>query len=352
MSVVGLWHRLRGGRLTKKRASGSVAAGLFIGSLPLFGLHFPLCVLVCVPFRLDVVTAYIAANISNPLFAPFLIAGEIQLGSLLLDGHFVGFDLARARAMGVTGFVEQAAVGSVVTGALLALLGAIATAFIARRRPDDSHLEAAIDRTIARYAAAPRGDRFYVAAKLRSDPVVERLAAQGGDFGEVLDVATGRGQLALFLVDAGRAERVVGFDWDERKIALAARAAGDQGRFETRDLKTDELPSADTVLLIDVLHYLPRADQDALLARAAAALRPGGRLIVRELDPGRGIRSRFAALAERIATRTRYNRGATLEFRAVPEIIAELERSGLGCRVDEGPSSPLPNVMIVAERKT
>jgi uncharacterized protein (DUF2062 family) len=351
VSFIGLWHRLRGGRLTKKRASGSVAAGLFIGSLPLFGLHFPLCLLVCVPFRLDVITAYVAANISNPLFAPFLVAWEIQLGSLILDGHFVGFDLERARAMGISGFVEQAAVGSVLTGAILALLGAVMTAFIARRRPDDSHLEEAIDRTIDRYAKAPRGDRFYVAAKLRSDPVVERLAALDGDFGEVLDVAAGRGQLALFLVDAGRASRAAGFDWDERKTRVAAEAAGDQGQFESRDLRGSELPSADTVLLIDVLHYLPRAEQDALLERAAAAVRPGGRVIVRELDPSRGLRSKVGALAERIATRTSYNRGAGLEFRSVPEIMAELEKRGLSCQLDSGSGSPLPNVMIVAERK-
>jgi hypothetical protein len=132
-------------------------------------------------------------------------------------------------------------------------------------------------------------------------------------------------------------------------VAIAGRAAGAQGRFESCDLTRCALPDAETILLIDVLHYLPRPEQDALLARACSAVRLGGRLVVRELDPSRGLRSKVGMLAERIAARTRYNRGIALEFRPIPEIIAELEGHGLACRVVDGPGSPVPNVMIVGE---
>ena len=165
-----LWRRLRGGQLTRRRAAGSVAAGLFIGSLPLFGLHFPLCVAVCVPLSLDLVTAYVAANISNPVFAPFLVAAEVQVGALILEGHFVPFSIEQARSTGVTGFVLQAAVGALALGTTLALVGAAVTAAVVRRDPPvrDDSLDHAIDRTLLRYRRAPRGDRIYVATKLHT----------------------------------------------------------------------------------------------------------------------------------------------------------------------------------------
>lgn len=348
-----LWRRLRGGRLTRRRAAGSVAAGLFIGSLPLFGLHFPLCVAVCVPLSLDLVTAYVAANISNPFFAPFLIAAEVQVGALILEGHFVPFSIEQARATGVSGFVAQAAVGSLVTGAALALLGAAVAALLVRREPPerDAQVDDAIDRTVMRYAHAPRGDRAYVAAKLASDPVVRQVAGLGGHFGEVLDVATGRGQLALYLVELGAAHRFRAFDWDERKIEILRRAAGEAGEAAVGDVTSAELGSADTVLLVDVLHYLPREAQRALLGRAAAALRPGGRLLVRELDPSRGLASRVAVWAERLGTRAAMNRGAILALIEPATLERELESLGLSPRLVPHPDGKTsPNYLLVAER--
>lgn len=348
-----LWRRLRGGRLTRARAAGSVAAGLFIGSLPLFGLHFPLCVAVCVPLSLDLVTAYVAANISNPFLAPFLIAAEVQLGALILEGHFVPFSIEQARATGISGFVAQAAVGSVAMGTLLALLGAGLAALVVRRDPPerDAELDDAIDRTLGRYAKASRGDRVYVAAKLHSDPVVRQLAGLGTTFGEVLDVATGRGQLALLLVELGLATRFTGLDWDERKVEVLRRVAGDAGEARVADVTRAELPAADTVLLVDVLHYLPRDAQLGLLGRAVNAVRPGGRLVVRELDPNGGLSSRVAMLAERIGTKTAMNRGRLLQWLEPDALARELEGRGLVVRRVPHPSGRCsPNYLLVADR--
>ncbi|MBI3206774.1 MAG: DUF2062 domain-containing protein [Myxococcales bacterium] len=344
-----LWRRLRGGHLTRRRAAGSVAAGLFIGSLPLYGLHFPLCVAVCVPLSLDLVTAYVAANVSNPFLAPFLIAGEVQIGALILEGHFVPFSIEQARAAGVGGFVAQAAVGSVVVGAGLALVGALLALLVVKRDalPPDDDLDQAIDRTVSRYARASRGDRIYVATKLHTDPVVRQLAGISGGFGEVLDVATGRGQLALVLVELGLARCFTGLDWDARKIAVCQAAAGPDGVARVADVTEAELPPSDTVLLIDVLHYLPLEQQHALLERAAAAVRPGGRLLIRELDP----RSRIGLWAERIGARLGVNRGVIADRRAATDLMDALVGLGLLPRLvphPDGRSSP--NYLVLGER--
>ena len=79
--------RLLRGSGSPRRVGLSVGLGLFIGCLPLYGFHLPLCLVVCIPFGLDAVLAYVAANISNPLVAPFLVLSEVVIGSWLLHGH-------------------------------------------------------------------------------------------------------------------------------------------------------------------------------------------------------------------------------------------------------------------------
>lgn len=345
-----LWRRLRGGELSRRRASGSIAVGLFVGSLPLYGLHLPLCLAICLPLRLDAVTAYIAANISNPLFAPFLLAAEIEAGSLVIDGRFVELDIEHLKHTGITGFATQLAIGSVIVGGLLAAVGAlVAWVVVGPREPAaPSALDSALERTIARYASAARGDRFYVAAKLHSDPVLEQLAAQPGDFGRVLDIGCGRGQLGLSLLELGRVSALSGVDTDERKIEAARRAAGSDASFEIGDALGVPIAGADTLLVIDVLHYLPPAEQSALLERVAASLPPGGRVFLRELDAARRVRALPAMLAERLARAIGYNRGPALAFTSAEAITSRLEALGLRCRVDR--SGSLSNVLIVAER--
>ncbi len=348
-----LWRRLRGGQLTRRRAAGSVAVGLFIGALPLYGLHFPLCAALCVPLSLDLVTAYVAANISNPLFAPFLVAAEVQVGALILEGHFVPFTIEQARSTGVTGFVAQAAVGALAMGTAMALAGAAITAAVVRRDPPawDDALDSAIDRTLLRYLGAPRGDRIYLTAKLHSDPVVQQLARLEPPLGEVLDVACGRGQLSILLVELGLATSFTGLDWDRRKVEVCQVAAGEDGRAIVADATRAELAPADTVLIIDVLHYLPREEQRALLERAAAALRPGGRLVLRELDPKRGLRSRIAQWAERVGSRVGMNRGAVCDWVDPARLSADLEALGLSPRLVPHPDDkPSPNYLLIADK--
>lgn len=347
-----LWRALRG-QGSPTRLGLSVAVGLFIGCQPLYGLHLPLCLLVCMPFRLDAVVAYLAANISNPLLAPFLLIAEVELGSLLLHGAPVAFDLAAARTTGIAGFARQAALGSVLIGALLALVGGSVASAISRRSQAATPLDLARRRTRARYAATPRAQRYYVAAKLATDPVLSEISALG-PLGQVLDAGCGRGQLGLCLLELGHADSVSGFDFDAEKVAVAQIAAGSDAHFRVGNLLAEPFESADTVLLVDVLHYLAASEQTQLIARASASLRPRGRLIVREADGAPGVRSTLTRALERIATRVGYNKVAAqqpLGFRPLSEIAAELRAQGLECELFANPSgAKLGNRLIVAQK--
>ena len=145
----------------------------------------------------------------------------------------------------------------------------------------------------------------------------------------------------------------LGIDWDATKLAAARRAAAPWPavQFTQTDIRTAEIPPAGTVLLLDVLHYNPRSTQDAMLRRAAQALRPDGVLYVREIDATRSWRAAVNTWQERLGCAVHLNRGATLCFRPAAELCAVLEAEGLIVRV--GPSSgalPLANVLIEARR--
>jgi uncharacterized protein (DUF2062 family) len=356
---------LRGERQSPARVALAVALGLFIGCLPVYGLHFVLCSAICLPFGLDLVLTYLVANISNPLVAPFLITLEVEVGSWVSSGRHAAFTVQRARETGILGFALQAGIGSVIVGAVLGAIGSALAYTIARRRgganpasPEaerevESERDAAMQRTIMRYRAAPIGDRMYVAMKLNGDPLTRLLGELSGDFGRVLDAAAGRGQFGLFLWELRRCSALYGFDSDARKVAVAQRAAADAGKFEKLDLLELGEREVDTLLLIDVLHYLPLSEQDELLRRAARCV-PRGRIVIRELDGARGARSVITRGFEWLAKISGYNRGrAGRHYRPARQIVDQLTASGFSCEVlGASQGTPFANVLIVALRSS
>jgi 2-polyprenyl-3-methyl-5-hydroxy-6-metoxy-1,4-benzoquinol methylase len=287
---------------------------------------------------------------------------------LLSTGKHAAFTLSQAKQTGIWGFARQAGIGSVFVGGGLALIGGTLAYFVARRRdskssakssdePDELDepnelLDAATQRTLLRYAHAPLSDRFQVAGKLRWDPLTRLLAALPRGFGRVLDVGAGRGQFGLLLVELGVCDDLSGFDGDARKVAVAERAASGVGHFETRDLLDIPARNVDTVLLFDVLHYLPFAEQDELLRRASLSV-PRGRILIRELDAASGARSFATRASEWVAGGLGLHRGrAGRHYRSAAEIVARVSALGFNCDV-RGASrgTPFGNVLIVASRR-
>lgn len=398
------WRELRGSELSAGRTAVAVAIGLFIGSQPIFGCHTPLVLLLCLWFRLDAAIAWVAANISNPLFAPALLTAEVQVGAYLRTGSWLRLHEKMSWAQALSEFPEYMFLGAPVVGiALAAVGGGLIFAMVALKRRRAPSLQSskiepyrlpesappwvhAVERVAARYsppegATPAQRTRFhYVRFKLLGDPVARLIADIAGDrpaaLGEVLDIGTGAGQLPILLLELGRAARVRGFDWDRAKIDDALRASGggsgaalppssgSPGRsdgprvasalpaeFWCADAREAELGEADTVLLIDLLHYFRVEEQDAILRRAAAAVRPGGRLLVREADTERGLRSSVTLLEERIFTALRFNRGERVRFRPAREIAALLGQLGFSCETRPAwGKTPFSNVLIVGTR--
>lgn len=110
-----------------------VGIGIFIGCLPIFGLHLPTCVLLARRLQLNQALVYGAANISNPLFAPFLVAAEISLGEWIRGVHATETPVEAVERpiwefiAGAPDVLWSCVVGSVVIGAVLGVvLGGVA----------------------------------------------------------------------------------------------------------------------------------------------------------------------------------------------------------------------------------
>lgn len=353
-----VWLRLRGGELTAVRAAASVAVGLAIGVTPLWGLHFFLVLAVCLPLRLDFPLSYLAANISIPVIAPFLTMAELEIGSFVLTGSGLPMSLAMVKARGAGLFMKEMAVGTLVFSPAISTLGGALTFAIVRlvrgrRGAARSELDLALDRVAERYASrAKKPAYYYVRSKLAADPIARRVAELGATLplGEVIDAGCGRGQLGVLLLEQSLATRVTGFDWDDEKVAAAtSAAAGLPASFRTGDLREPLGLEADTALLVDVLHYLTDGEQDAVLRNVARAARRT--VVVRELDPDRGWRSRVTRLQEAVTTGFGYNRGARVNVRPIAALTAVLEAEGFAVEVTPcWGGTPFANVLLVARR--
>jgi len=359
-SFHGVWKRLRGGELTPVRAAASVAIGLAVGVTPLWGVHFFLVLGICMPLSLDVPIAYLAANISLPFIAPFLTFAEIEIGARVLNGEFLVMTSREAvLAHGVTPFLKEIAVGTLFFSPMMAALGGSLTYLVVRvtrgrAKPSERDwFEAVVDRVAERYARGRRFTRGYVRSKMTHDPVVKmvlEIGRAGEGLGEVVDVGCGRGQLAIALLESGGASEALGVDWDAEKVTDATKAsAGLRTTFAAGDIREEPRVPCDTALLIDVLHYFADDEQDAILNRVAQLAR--SRIVVRELDPDRGWRSRVTRLQETLTTGVHFNRGARLHIRPISAMTRILEAHGFRTEVTPcWQGTPFANVLVVATK--
>nr|BFE58974.1 hypothetical protein GCM10020063_035000 [Dactylosporangium thailandense] len=122
-------------------------------------------------------------------------------------------------------------------------------------------------------------------------------APRAGDV--IVDVGCGTGTLALLLARVEPRARIIGVDPDPGVLAVARRKADDaRVDIEWRLGRGESVGegSADTVVSSLVLHQCPMPVKRAVLASMAAALRPGGRVVI--ADYGRQ-RTRLMRLAFR-----------------------------------------------------
>ena len=133
------WRRLRGGELNPTRAAASVAVGLFVGFVPLYGIQTFICLAFTIPLRLDFPLAWATTNIANPLTAPFIILFDIELGAWLATGSWASLSTADFQIKKLGPFLAHALLGGAVAGAAAAVVGGLFTLLWMRRRAQLVH---------------------------------------------------------------------------------------------------------------------------------------------------------------------------------------------------------------------
>lgn len=192
----------------------------------------------------------------------------------------------------------------------------------------------------------------FVKWKMKLDPMFPHLDAVVPRSGTILDLGCGYGIATHWLAQFTDTRRFIALDYDAEKIRTARRTAPQHDRIEFReaDILTTDYPPCDAVLLLDVLHYWLPEKQDAILRKARAALRPGGRLILR--DAARSETSDHARTSgwEKFATRVGMNKTKEgLHFRSLAETTAALERAGFTKIRQIENAGRDSNILLVAE---
>jgi arsenite methyltransferase len=144
---------------------------------------------------------------------------------------------------------------------------------------------------------------YLIGDALRRRRIVrEALAASAGE--RILDVGCGPGfYCAELLEDVGPSGSVVGIDGSEPMLALAARRCAGHDNVDLREGDATALPvedaSFDAALSVQVQEYV--ADIGAGLAELHRVVRPGGRVLVFDVDWATvSIHSDDGALTDRV----------------------------------------------------
>jgi SAM-dependent methyltransferase len=210
-------------------------------------------------------------------------------------------------------------------------------------------------RVARRYRRCGRSAYGYVQCKLRYDPVHRDVLAlaQKEQFGNVLDLGSGRGQLGIALLEAGLASSVVGIDRRIRNLAQARHAACGLPYYAVAQDLTLPLAvlQATNVLLIDLLYQLADDAQHALLLAACRAAQD--RIVIRTLDADRGVRSRLTMGVERLMRPVSPHSGALVNPWKVARLLAILTERGFATSVEPcWGRTPFANVLIIGRRVT
>jgi len=292
------------------RESIAIGLGMFIGCLPLYGLHLGLCVAIGWMLGLNRFKMYLAANVSNPFMAPLLLFSEVQLGSLVRRGRLHAISIEALRVTDLRTFGADLAVGSIMVGAILGVTVGLLTFVAVREWGKDPAFLDLVRGASERYVTASITAWEFARGKLRSDALYRSVVCggvlPGGEL--LLDLGCGSGLMLALLAEARarvRAgtwasslgtpavyERLAGVDTRHRVVQVAREALGDCAEVTVADARDLAPSSYDAVLICDVLHMIPYEQQKGLLDAARRSLRSGGVLIVRDADAAAGWRFR------------------------------------------------------------
>jgi len=129
--------------------------------------------------------------------------------------------------------------------------------------------------------------RLFARLKLKLDPMFPRLAGFVRNPRVILDIGTGFGIPAVWLLELFPNARVYGIEPDKKHVLFASMAMGERGAVTVGSApQIPESPQkADTITILDMIHYLSDGDLALTLSRLREVAAPECRLIIRATIP-------------------------------------------------------------------
>jgi uncharacterized protein (DUF2062 family) len=352
------------------RDAAAIGLGVFIGCSPFYGLHLAICWLAGKLLRLNRLKMYLAANISNPLMAPFLVLTELQTGAWIRRGSFHRLTLDTLRETGPWVFGADILIGSLIVGGALGGIAALAT-WLGTRSGRDPVFAELVRRASDRYVATSITAWEFARGKLRGDPLYRTVLTSGmlPSGGLLVDVGCGQGLMLALLAEAALEwrqrtwpselpapplfDRLAGIELRPHVAALARRALAGDAEIVEADARTRPLERCRAVLLFDVLHLMPKDDQDRLLRSVFAALDPGGVILVREADAAAGWRFQAVRFGNAFKAVVFGRWRQSFHFRTADEWRTGFQQAGFHVDArDTSGDTPFGNVLFVLSRQT
>ncbi len=127
---------------------------------------------------------------------------------------------------------------------------------------------------------------WYLKVKLKLEKNYELFNSLVPRKGKIYDIGCGYGYLSYMLHFISNERVVTGIDHDCEKILVANNcpSKNEKINFECADITKYEFEPADVFLLSDVLHYIPKKDQETVISNCIDNLKDGGMIIIRDAN--------------------------------------------------------------------
>ena len=143
--------------------------------------------------------------------------------------------------------------------------------------------------------------RFTILRQVFLDEIGQYLPRSG----EILDIGCGFGLFSLYFAATEKERRIVGVDSNARRIEYARQSARRLGLDNVEYHAGDALEweggrRFDAVYLLDLVHHLPRAEVPDFLERIRGLIRPGGVLLIKDVEDRPRWKVGFTLLLDRL----------------------------------------------------